>query len=152
MPSDPLRLQVVDRIVGVLQSIQEGENYFFSPRQVTKGFIAEPSAYPVYMVTSESGGDIEMHSDAQFAETFYVAVRGIVQNAGDVVTPLERAIRDVRKAIEADFQPGGTLITLATEVVFDTPPEIDYGFEGTGFLGYFVQRVRIRVDGEFGEI
>jgi len=152
---DPLRLQVIDRIVDVLKSIQEGDDYFYSPRQVAKGFIAEPSAYPVYMVLSESGGDIEMHSDAQFAETFYVSIRGVVQAAGDVVTPLERALRDVRKAIDADCRTGagaGSLLILGTSIVFDAPPEIDYGFEGTGVFGFFSQKIRITVSGEFGEI
>ena len=155
MPIEPLRLRVINRIVEVLQGIREGDDYFYSPRQVVKGFIAEPKAYPVYMVTSESGGEINMHSDSNWAETFYVAVRGIVADMGDVVTPLERAIRDVKKAIDGDMAsglPATSLGGLVTSLVFDTPAEIDYGFEGTGFLGYFVLRIKIQVDGTFSEI
>jgi len=148
-------LQIIDRIVEVLRSIQEGDDYFYSPREVDKGFIAEPKGYPAYMVTSESGGTVEMYSDSNFRETFYVAVRGIVADQGDVVTPLEHCIRDVRKAIDADMASGGgagSLVTLATLVTFDTPPEIEYGMEGNGFLGFFTQRIQIQVDGTWGEI
>jgi hypothetical protein len=155
MPAEPLRLQVIDRVVDVLNGIREGEDYFYSPRQVGKGFISEPVAYPVYMVRSESGGDIEMHTDAQFAETFYLSINGRVQEMGDVVTPLERAIRDVRKAIDADCRSGagaGSLITLATAVVFDAPPEITYDADNVGPFAEFSQRVRITISGEFGEI
>jgi hypothetical protein len=155
MPDDPKRLQVIDRIVHVLRAIEEGTDYFYTPRQVGKGFVAEPVAYPVYMVRSESGGDIEMHTDAQFAETFYLTISGRVQEQGDVVTPLERAIRDVRKAIEVDFQPGagaGALITMATAVVFETPPDITYDADSVGPFAEFSQRVRITIDGEFGEL
>jgi len=155
MLSDPKRLQVIDRIVDVLESIQEGDNFFYSPRLVCKGFQQELSGYPAYMVVSESGGEIETHSDMQFEETFYVAVQGVVQSATDVVTPLERAVRDVRKAINDDFKSGGasgSLIGLAVNVTFDAPPDIDYGFEANGFFGYFSQRIRITIFGEFGEL
>lgn len=160
MPSDPLRLKVINRLVDVLKNIEEGTDYFYTPHKVAKGFIAEPPGYPIYMVTSESiqgagGGTLEMHSDGQWDETYYIAISGIVQDAGDVVTPLERAIRDVRKAIDTDFRsgaPAGSLLTLATSLVFDDPPTIEYGFEGTGFFGYFSQRLKITVSGEFGEI
>jgi hypothetical protein len=155
MPDDPKRLQVIDRVVDVLKDITEGTDYFFTARQVAKGFVAEPIAYPVYMVRSESGGDIEMHSDAQFSETFYLSISGRVQEIGDVVTPMERALRDVRKAIEADFQPAagtGSLIEIATAIVFTEPPEIMYDVDATGPFAEFSQRVRITIDGEFGEL
>ncbi len=157
MPADPKRLQVINRIVDVLQSIREGDDYFYSPRQVGKGFIREPQGFPIYSVTSESGGDIAMHGDSQYAESFYVAIRGIVEEigSGDMVTPIERAIRDVKKAVEADMASGGgaeTLIGLATEVTFDIPAEIDYGLDSVPFKGYFILRIRIRVDGTFSEI
>lgn len=155
MPSSPLRLQVIDRVVDVLRGIQEGDDYFFSPRQVEKGFIAEPSGYPVYEVTSESGGEIEMHTDSQYAESFYIAIRGTVHAQGDITTPLERCLRDIRKAVEDDFASGaaaGSLVFLATSIMLDTPPEIEYGFEGQGVYGYFTQRVRVTVSGTFGEI
>jgi hypothetical protein len=153
--ADPKRLQVIDRIVEVLKGITAGADYFYTPVDVRKGFVISPSGYPTYVVRSEAGGEIEMHSDSQWRESFYVAIHGAVQEIGDAVTPLERALRDVRKAIEQDFQPAagaGSLITLATSIVFDTPPEIDYGPEGQGPLAFFSQRVRITIDGEFGEI
>lgn len=153
--ADPLRLQVINRIVEVLKNITAGADYFFTPVAVAKGFVVSPSGYPAYAVRSETGGEIEMHSDAQFAESFYVSIHGAVQEIGDVVTPLERAIRDVRKAIETDFQPAagaGSLITLATNIQFDAPPDINYGPEGQGPLAFFRQRLKVMVSGEFGEI
>jgi len=155
MPSDPIRLQVIDRIVEVLNGIQEGDTYFHSPRHVAKGFIAEPQGYPIYMVRSESGGDIEMHGDAQFAETFYVTINGRMQEIGDVVSPMERCLRDVRKAIDTDFRSGaaaGSLVTLATLVTFDAPPDISYDVDSNGPFAEFSQRVRITIFGEFGEL
>jgi len=155
MPADPLRLRIIDRIVDVLRSIQQGDDYFYSPRQVAKGFVAEPSGYPFYCIRSESGGEIEMHSDSQWRETFFVSINGRVQDVGDVVTPLERCIRDVREAIDADMASGGgadSLITLATSVVFDAPPDITYDADNVGPFAEFSQRVRITIDGEFGEI
>jgi hypothetical protein len=155
MPTDPKRLQIIDRIVEVLKTISAGTDYFYTPIEVDKGFKAEMRGYPSYFVTSESGGEIGMNMDELWDETFYIAVHGVVKSAEDVVTPLERAIRDVRKAINTDFMPdagAGSLITLATAVTIDSPPEIDYGFEGQGFFGYFTQRIRIQTFGRFGEI
>lgn len=156
LPSaDPKRLQVIDRVVSVLKSISAGADYFYTPMEVCKGFKAALRGYPAYLVLSASGGEIMQHLDQQLDEAFYVEIRGAVQDVGDVVTPLERALRDVRKALNDDFKPeagAGSLITLATSMMIDTPPEIDYEFEGQGFFGYFVQRIRFQVSGEFGEI
>jgi hypothetical protein len=155
MPEDSKRLRIIDRIVTVLRGIQEGDDYFYSPHQVAKGFVAEPSGYPFYCIRSESGGEIEMHSDGQWRETFFVSVNGRVQETGDVVSPLERSLRDIRKAIDTDMASGGgtgSLITLATSVVFDAPPDINYDADNVGPFAEFSQRVRITIDGEFGEI
>ena len=155
MPADPKRLLIIDRVVVVLRAIKAGDLFFYTPYEVVKGFISSPTGFPIYMVLSETGGEMTMNLDQQYEETFYVSVRGIVQSNDDVVTPLERAIRDIRKAINDDFKPeagAGSLITLASEMRIDGPPEIDYGFEGTHFFGYFTQRVRLGLYGEIGEI
>lgn len=155
MPNDPKRLKIVDRLVTVLKTIVAGNNYFFTPYEIAKGFISSPTGFPVYMVLSETGGGMTEELDQQWEETFYVSIRGVVQSTSDVVTPMERAIRDVRKAINDDFKPeagAGSLITLASSIKIDGPPDIDYGFEGTHFFGYFSQRIKIQIFGEIGEI
>jgi len=155
MPDNPKRLQIIDRVVKIIGDIKAGENYFLTPIHVAKGFVAEPKGFPCYMVISDSGGEIIMNMDNLWEETFYISIRGIVQAPDDVVTPLEKAIRDIRKAIGDDFKWGaeeGSLLTLASEISIDSPPDIDYGFEGTSFFGFFSQRVRVRVFGEMGEI
>jgi hypothetical protein len=155
MPSTPLRLQVIDRVVRVLESIQEGSEYFYSPKAVVKGFVSNPSAYPVYQVTSESGGEVQHNSDMQNIENFCIAVHGIVQSATDVVTPLEESIRDVRKAINDDFLAGGaadSLVALTMGLTMEETPDIAYGFESTGAFGYFTQKIMVKIFGEFGEL
>jgi hypothetical protein len=155
LPTASLRLQVIERVVTVLKAITAGASYFYTPAHVSKGFVAEPQGYPVYQVLSESGGEIELYSDQQNAESFYIAIVGKVQDASDVVTKIENALRDVRKAINEDFKPGmgaGSLINLASDMRIEAPPDIEYEFEGVGFFGYFSQRVRFQVYGEFGEI
>ncbi len=156
MPNDPIRLQVIDRIVQILKSIQEGDDYFYSPRAVTKGFIANPQAYPVYEVLSDSGGEIVYAGREEYDETFYVRINGTVQDTGDVVTKLERALRDVRKAINDDSvsTASGTLGGMSTvvQVRIDDPAEIDYGLEASNFFGFFSQRVRVHITGNYGEL
>lgn len=155
MPADPIRLQVVARIAYVLRRIAGGASFFFTPGQVATGFIASPTGYPVYEVVSDSGGPVENFGDYQARETFFIAILGTVQDTGDIVTPLERALRDVRKAITDDLRPeagAGSLGTLVTWAGFDSSAEIHYGLEGTGFFGFFSQRVKVILSGEFGEL
>lgn len=151
--TDPLRLQIIDRIVTVLRSIQEGDHYFYSPRQVAKGFIAEPQGYPVYMVRSEDTGEPpDIYGDSGTRETFYVNVYGVVHDLGDVVTPMECAIRDVREAVMADFASGGaagTLVALVTSIALDTLG-IEYDSDSTGYFARFSQRFRIQIDEQHG--
>ena len=154
-PTASKRLQVINRVVTVLGAITAGADYNYTPAQVTKGFIAVPTGYPVYEVLSASGGEIELHLDQQNTEAFYITVVGKVQGSTDCVTLIENALRDVRKAINEDFKPeagAGSLGTLATDMRIDTPPDIAYEFEGIGPFNAFAQRVRFQVSGEWGEI
>jgi hypothetical protein len=141
-------------MVDVLRSIQEGDAYFFSPRQVAKGFIAEPAGYPIYMVRTEDTGEPpDIYGDYGTRETFYVNVYGIVHDEGDVVTPMEHAIQDVREAIMGDFAAGGladSLTALVTSISIDTLG-IEYDSDSTGYSGRFSQRFRIQIDETHGK-
>lgn len=152
MPADPKRLQIIDRFVTVLKAITAGADYFYTPYQVEKKALIQPevSGTPCYLVLPDSGGAIEVSGQELYDEHFYVAVTGIVQDYDDIATKLERAIRDVRKAINEDStsETSGTLGTLAVQVRIDEPPEIDY-FENFGF---FNQRFRVVISGDFGEL
>lgn len=155
MPTDPKRLQIIDRVVYVLRTISAGTDYFFTFMTVCKGFERAPQGFPACVVFPVSGGQIQHFSDGQHDETFYLVAHGIVQDVGDVVTPLERALYDVRKALKNDMKPeagAGSLGTLATDMLIDEPPEIDYDQEGALFMSYFDQRVGFIISGEFGEI
>ena len=154
-PTASKRLQVINRVVTVLGAITAGSDYFYTPAQVTKGFVAVPTGYPVYEVLSASGGEIGLHLDQQNVESFFIRIIGKVQGSTDCVTLIENALRDVRKAINEDFKPGagaGSLITLATDMRIETPPDIAYEFEGFGPFNAFAQMIRFQVSGEWGEI
>ncbi len=151
MPNLPLRLQVIDRVVEVLRSIQAGDDFFSSPAVVSKGFISEIMEFPALMVLSDSGGRIEYAGEQQYDEVFYLDVKGIVRASDDVITPLEKLLRDVRKAINDD-SISGELSNLCVQVIFREPPDIDYGFEGTHFFAFFDQRIEFRISGNYGEL
>lgn len=155
MATDPKRLQIINRIVTVLGAIAAGANYHYTPRQVAKGFVSEPRGFPVYEVVTGPGGDIRDHSDFQAEETFTVSVLGTVQDAQDVATKLERALKDVRRAISRDLRPeagAGSLRTLADWAGFDGQADVNYDFDGKGFFAAFSQRIKFTLSGELGEI
>ena len=155
MPAKSKRLQVIDRIETVLRGIQEGDNYWRSPKEVHKASSRVIQGYPAYLIGPESGGEITTELDQQHEETFYIAIEGWVKEEDDIVTPLEHAIQDVQDAINDDFRSGASadaLVALAVNVTFDAPPEIEY-FEGeNGYFARFKQRIKIQIYGEFGEL
>lgn len=154
MPSKSKRLQVLERVVDVLKTIQEGDDFWYSPRDVFMGYVREVKGYPAYSVRAAMGEQPTIHLDQQHEETFTVEIHGEVRAAGDIVTPREKCIQDVREAINDDFKPGGastSLIGLASSM-FIADLELEDGPEGDGFFGYFVQRVRFQIYGEYGEI
>ncbi len=155
MPEKSKRLKVIDRIEDVLRAIQEGDDFWASPKEVHKATSRTIEGYPAYIIGPETGGDIAMELDQQNEETFYIAVEGWVKEEQDIVTPLEHAIQDVQHAINDDFRSGASadsLIGLASNVFFDAPPEIEY-FEGeNGYFARFKQRIKIQIYGEFGEL
>jgi hypothetical protein len=158
MPAVPLRLQVIDRIVAVLQAITTGATYFYTPGAVVKRFVhwTECKAFPTYMVFTGSGGTVELSGaagdDSEYTEDFFVSVKGIVKDSVDTVTRLENAIADIRKAIDADSRSGaaGTLGALAVETRIETSPETDDGYLSLEGMGFFDQKIRISIAGVIG--
>ena len=157
-PAVPLRLQIVDRIVDVLQGIVTGDTYFYTPGDVAKRFIhwSECKSFPTYMVFTASGGTVELSGAAgdasEYTEDFFVSVKGIVKDSTDTVTKLERCIADIRKAIDADSRSGaaGTLGVLAVQTRIEDSPETDDGYLSLEGFGFFDQKVRISIAGVMG--
>lgn len=162
-PTDPKRLQVLDRFVTVLRAIVAGDLYFFKPAEVVKGSILlgiEAKGYPTYMVNAGSPGeDIEHFVDQQFEETFYPEVEGIAYSDKDIVGMIEKCIRDVRVAIETDAasgQPGTLGATSLTKI--KGPPDIELGAMANqptsivGGFGWFTQRFSVRIEGYPGGV
>jgi len=157
-PAVPLRLQIINRIVDVLQGITTGATYFYTPGDVAKRFIhwSEAKSFPTYMVFSAPGGTVELSGaagdDSEYTEDFFVSVKGIVKDSTDTVTKLERCIADVRKAIDADSRSGaaGTLGVLAVQTRIEDSPETDDGYLSLEGFGFFDQKVRISIAGVMG--
>lgn len=152
MPTDPKRLQVADRYETVLNAIEAGDNYFFTPHEVAKRLLEYENAKhgPLYMVLSESEGNIVFSGHELFDETFYISVHGIVHDRDDLVTAVEKAICDVRLAINEDSKgtTGSSLGVMCEQVRIDEPPEIDYWDD----FAFFRQRFRNQISGDFGEL
>lgn len=156
-PSDPLRLQVADRFVTVLNSIEAGDNYFYKPFKVAKIPIPFEDAKngPLYMVfTGEEPGTIEFAGTDLYNETFIISVQGIIHDRTDLVSRLERAIRDIRKAINGDTKSGsaGTLGVLTDECIPPESPEIAYFSKERDDFAVFEQKYRVLINGDFGEL
>jgi hypothetical protein len=157
-PATPLRLQVINRIVAVLQGISTGATYFYTPGEVAKRFIhwSEAKAFPTYMVFTAPGGKVELSGaagdDSEYTEDFYVSVKGIVKDSEDTVTRLENCIADIRKAIDTDSRSGiaGTLGVLAVETRIEDSPETDDGYLSLEGFGFFDQKVRVSIAGVMG--
>jgi len=158
MPAIPLRLQVINRIVAVLQGISTGATYFYTPGAVIKRFVhwAEAKSFPTYMVFTGSGGTIELSGAAgdasEYTEDFFVSIKGWVKDSVDTVTRLENCIADIRKAIDADSRSGaaGSLGALAVETRIEESPETDDGYLSLEGMGFFDQKVRISIAGVMG--
>jgi len=157
MPTNPLRLQVQDRIAVVLLSIVAGNDYFYTPHKVLRRFILpiEATGFPTYSVHPDSGGTIDLSGAPDlYDEVFYVSVKGYVQDTLNPGAKLEKSIRDVRKAINEDSKSGtvGSLGNLCVQVTFEKSPETDDGYLSLEGFGYFDQQVRVQIAGDFGEL
>lgn len=157
--ADPIRLQIIDRFVTVLSAITAGASYWYTPGKVSKGFLLVPDipAFPCYMVMAgEKGGQIVPEGmPDEHTETFTVSVKGVVQcnSSAEAMTTIERALRDVRKAINDDSVSGsaGTLGVLAESVWIVEGPDMDDGYLIQNY-GFFDQRFQVKIIGLFGEL
>lgn len=156
-PTDPLRLQVADRFVTVLNAIEAGDDYFYKPHKVAKIPIDYENAKngPLYMIfTGEEPGTIEFAGTDLYDESFFITVQGIVHDRTDLVSKVEKAIRDVRRAINEDSKSGvsSTLGTLADETISTESPEIAYFSAERDDFALFEQKFRVLISGDFGEL
>ena len=155
-PSDPLRLQVANRFVTVLEAITAGSDYFYTPFEVIKRIILpeEANGTPTYMVVPEGGGNIDFSGTNLYDEKYKLVVHGIVEDNVDIVTKMERAIRDIRKAINDDSKSGaaGSLGVLCVQVRVLETVETDGGAFSVIGKGYFAQPFDIEISGDFGEL
>ena len=158
-PTNPLTQQIIERVITVLEAITAGDNFFFTPFEVIKRYVHWREARltptkPLYMVFRDSGGVITNIGENRYEDDYFINIKGYVQDPSDTVTKLERAIRDVCKAINDDSasEAAGSLGALAAAVTIEEPPETDNGYLSLEGFGFFDQRIRIRIDGNFGEL
>lgn len=157
-PAIPLRLQVINRIVAVLQAITTGTTYFYTPGTVAERLmhLDECKAFPTYMVFTAPGPKPELSGaaglESEYTEDVFVSIKGIVKDAADTVTRLENSIADIRKAINADSMSGavGSLGALAVETSIETL-ETDDGYLSLEGFGFFDQKIRVSIAGKIGE-
>lgn len=159
LPSNPLTQQVIERVVTVLQAITTGSNFFYTPYAVIKRYVLWNEATlrvsrPLYMVFRDTGGPIAPIGENLYEMEWYLNVKGYVKDPSDTVTPLGRAIRDIQKAINDDSkgESAGSLGAITAAVTIEESPLTDNGYLSLVGFGFFDQRIRIRTDGEFGEL
>ena len=157
--TNPLTQQIIERIITVLEAITTGDDFFYTPAAVAKRFVHWREASftadkPYYMVFRDSGGVINYIGENLYCEDYFINIKGYIKDNNDTVTRLERAIRDIKKAINDDSasETAGTLGALAAAVTIEEPPETDNGYLSLEGIGFFDQRIRIRIDGDFGEL
>jgi len=158
-PTAPLSLRIIERIITVLKAIVAGDDYFYTPYAVEKKFVHWEEASvkadkPLYMVFRDSGGRTEFAGTDLYDEHWFINIKGYVKHNSDTVTPLERAIRDIQKAINDDSKSGaaGSLGALGVQTTFEEPPTTDNGYLSSQGFGYFEQRVKVISTGDFGEL
>ncbi|HUV39030.1 MAG TPA: hypothetical protein VMY39_05420 [Planctomycetota bacterium] len=140
--------------MAVLKAITEGDDYFFTPSEVTKRMMdyAQIKGSPTYCVHSDTGAEPpKIYSGHQFDEKFAVSVKGWIRTmAGESTTIIERCIRDIRTAIDADTvsTAAGSLGALGALPQVDTV-ETDSGWLAIEGFGYFDQRFIFRIRGDW---
>lgn len=157
--AEPIRLQVINRIIVVLKAITAGSDYWYTPGRVEMRFLQESeiTSDVCYAVTvDDKGGPIETAgAPHEYDETFYVTVRGVVAcTEDDYITRRERALCDVRKAINEDTKNGtaGSLMCIADIVVPADGPEMDDGTAAASGFAFFNQQFSVHIHGDFGEL
>jgi hypothetical protein len=155
-PAEIKRVQILDRIVTVLDAIREGASYFATRASVEKRMThpEEVLRGPAYSVHVDSGGDAVPELGDRRTETLFFNIKGVVVDEKDPAAAIAHAIRDVRYAIDQDFLAGGagSLQTLAVNLFFDEAATTDNGYYSLNGRGWFEQRVRVIVKGTLATI
>ena len=95
-----------------------------------------------------------MSGRENFDETYYISIEGVVHDRADLGTKLEKAIRDVRYAIDQDAKSSaaGSLGVLAVQVRIDESPEVAYFSKNKDNFAVFDQKFRVQITGDFGDL
>ena len=156
----PKRLQCVNRVETVLKAITAGATYWYTPRVYKRFYSPQELGDPVvYMVYTTTGGNIEQAGMSGTAtvydEDFYITVHGCVRSTTDTTTMVEKAIHDVRTAIDADSiakSTSGALGYICAECRMDEPPEVDNACLETMGIGLFDLKIRCKINGTYAEL
>lgn len=147
-PAKPLRLQVIDRIITVLGAMTEGTEFWETPGMVTRRYIGpgEAVAYPVYAVFPGDGQAPEQDS-GEYRETFEVIIGGMVKSTVDIVTEMEHALADIRRAVDKDARDLTTAGSLGNLTVYVTlgACSTDKGENISLGLGFLEQRIQVQI-------
>lgn len=154
-PSEPLRLTILKRFETVLAAITAGDDYFFTPHIVSKHPIEyELAKFGVlYQIFSgDEAGPVDYTvGHVTRDETFYVNVQGIVHDRADLTTKLERALVDIRKALDTDSisSTAGTLGQLTDYAKMDESATMAYFSDEEDDFALFNQKWIVHITGTY---
>ena len=159
LPATPLRLQIIDRVVAVLEAMVQGPSFFYRPNAVVKRLknFNECGGFPTYMVFMDKGAGVpEAHLDSEYVEKLTISIQGWVDlELGEPQTKLCKCIRDVQKAIadDAKSSAAGSLGLLCSNGLCDIGTvETDNGGYSLQGYAFFSQSVDIQIVGDWGEL
>ncbi len=163
MPSaEPLRLQVIDRVVTVLTAITAGSSYWYTPGQVVKRYIPteEIQCEVTYSVFAGTGdGQVVLAGaagdDTEYWEDVFITIQGVVRSDVDTATMVSRCIRDIRKAIDTDSRDkatSGSLGRIAVEARMEKAPITDNAWFAQMNYGRFEIQLRVQTEGTYDEL
>jgi hypothetical protein len=159
--ANPLRLQIIDRVVTVLSAITAGTDYWHTPNQVIKRYVPpeETQCEITYMVMAGKGeGGIVLAGaagdDTEYHEDVFISIMGTVRSDSDTASMVSKCIRDIRKAIDADSRSGvaGTLGALAVEARMEKAPITDNGWFEKMNYAQFEITLRVTTEGTYSEL
>lgn len=155
-PSEPLRLTVLKRFETILGAISAGDTYHYTPHKVDKHPIPyELAKYgPLYQIFSgdEAGPVDQAHrGHGIYSETFHVNIQGFVHDRTDLTTKLEKALADVREAVNTDALSAatGSLGAITDQVRMDESAESGYFSDTEDDFALFNQRWRVEITGTY---
>jgi hypothetical protein len=158
VPTTPLRLAVIDRMLVVLKAISAGASFFYTPYAVQKRLMhfKECGGFPTYMIfMGAASGAPEAHLDSEYVETLTLSVQGWVDmELGEPQSKLCKCIRDVQKAINDDSKSTvvGSLGQLTSGMCDIGGCETDNGgFSLEGFA-FFDQTITVKIVGDWGTL